>query len=89
MNYYDTIVAASDTVKQTNLLVDSIAELLASPNLGKQVPVVLKFTDGVSSEGKELITHAVLMGAALIVFFCVVFFPALLGYRYAAKKFVV
>ena len=87
-DYYNTVLAVSDAVKHGDLFLDSLAELLASPDWEQRVPVVLKITDGVASEGRGLITHAVFMGAALIVFFCVVFFPALLGYRYAAKKLV-
>jgi hypothetical protein len=86
MEYYNTVLATSDTVKQANSLFDSVSEVLASVNWAQGPPVVLKITDGVASEGKEVITHAAIMGAALILFFCLIFFSALLIYRYVSKR---
>ncbi len=87
MDYYNTVLAASDTVQQANLLLDSAGEVMASANWEQGTPVVLKkITDDVAAEGKGVITHAAIMGAALILFFCLTFFPALLGYRYVSKR---
>jgi len=85
MDYYNTVSAASGTVKQVNSLLDSVDELLASPNWDQRMPVVLKLVDGVESEGEELVTHAFLLGIALmLIFFLGMFFLI----RYASRQFI-
>jgi hypothetical protein len=85
MDYHNTVVVASDTVKQANLLLDSVDELLASTNWEKRMPVVLKLADGVESEGEELITHAFLLGLALMLIF---FLGMFILIRYASRQFI-
>jgi hypothetical protein len=85
MDYYNTVVVASDTVKQANSLVDSVDSLLASPNWGQQMPVVLKLTDGVASESKGVITHVFLLGIALMLIF---FLGMFILIRYASRQFI-
>lgn len=84
MNYYNTVSAASDTVKQANSLVYSVDNLLASPNWEKQIPMVLELTDGLASEGKGVITYAFVLGIALIIIFSL---AMLFLIRYAARQF--
>jgi hypothetical protein len=85
MDYYNTVSAASGTVKQVNSLLDSVDELLASPNWDQRMPVVLKLVDGVESEGEELITHGFLLGIALMLIF---FLGVFILIRYAARQFI-
>ena len=85
MDYYNTVMLASDTVKQTNSLLASVDELLASPNWEKRMPVVLKLADGIESEGEELVTHAFLLGLALVLTFFLGMF-VLIGY--ASRRFI-
>lgn len=84
MNYYNTVLLASDAVKQANSLLDSVEELLASPKWEQQMPVVLKLADAVESEGEELVTHAFVLGIALIIIFSL---AMLVLIRYAARQF--
>jgi hypothetical protein len=82
MDYYNTVVAASDATKQANSLLDSVDEFLGAAKWEERMPMVLKLADSMASEGKGIITHAFILGAALIA----VFFLCLLSYRYAAKR---
>ena len=86
MDYYNTVLIASDAVEQANSLVDSMEALLASPDWQKQMPVALKLAAGVESQGEELVTHAFVYGAALILVFFVALFLTLVGYRYVSKR---
>lgn len=85
MDYHNTVLLASDTVKQANSLLASVDELLASPNWEKRMPVVLKLADGLESEGEELVTHAFLLGLALVLTFFLGMF-VLIGY--ASRRFI-
>jgi signal transduction histidine kinase len=84
MDYQNTVLAASDAVRQANSLLDSVDNLLASPNWEQKMPVMLKLTDGVASESKGVITHAFVLGFALIIIFSV---AMLVLIRYAARQF--
>ncbi len=85
MDYYNTVLEASSAVKQANSLLASMDELLASPNWEKRMPVALKLADGVESEGEELLTHAFLLGLALLLFFFLGMFVLI---RYASRQFI-
>jgi hypothetical protein len=84
MDYYNTVLAASDAVKQASSLLDSVDELLASPNWEQRMPVVLKITDRVESEGEEFINHAFLLAIALMLIF---FLGMFILIRYASRQF--
>jgi hypothetical protein len=84
MDYYNTVSAASDTVKQVNSALDSVDELLASPNWDERMPVVLKLTDAVGSEGEEFMTHVFLLGLGLMLIF---FLGMFILIRYASRQF--
>jgi len=84
MDYYNTVLAASDAVKQASSLLDSVDELLASPNWEQWMPVVLKLANRVESEGEEFINHAFLLGIALMLIF---FLGMFILIRYAARQF--
>ena len=75
--------AASDTVKQTNSLLDSVDELLPSPNWEQRMPVVLKLADGVESESEEFINHAFSLGIALML---ILFLGMSILIRYASSS---
>jgi len=85
MDYYNTALLVSDSVKQANSLLASMEELLASPNWEKRMPVVLKLADGFESEGEELVTHAFLLGLGLMLIF---FLGMLILIRYASRQLV-
>ena len=85
MDYHNTVLLASDTVKQANSLLASVEGLLTSPDWQKQMPVALKLADGVESKGEELVTHAFLLGLALMLIF---FFGMFILIRYASRKFI-
>ena len=48
--------------------------------------MVLKLTDRVESEAEELIKHAFIYGAALVLFFFLALFLTLVGYQYVSKR---
>jgi len=84
MDYHNTVLLASDAVRQANSLLASMDELLASPNWEQRKPVVLKLAADVESQGEELVTHAFLMGLALMLTFFLGMF-VLIGY--ASRRF--
>ena len=84
MDYYNTVSAASDTVNQVNSALDSVDELLASPNWEQKMPVVLKLTDAVESQGEEFMTHVFLLGLGLMLIF---FLGMFLLIRYATRRY--
>lgn len=65
-------------------LVTSINQLLASPTWDRRLPQMMETVDRLESDVERSLNHVFLLGAALIV----VFFVALLAYRYASAKVV-
>jgi len=85
MNYYNTVSLVSDSVKQANSLLASMDELLASPNWEKRMPVALNLLDRLELKGEELVTHAFLLGLALMLIF---FLGMFILTRYASRQFI-
>jgi len=84
MDYYNTVSAASDTVKQVNVLLDSAEGLLGSPNWEQPMPGMFKLANGLASEGKKLITHVFFLGIGLMLLF---FLGMFILIRYGARQF--
>ena len=84
MDYYNTVSVASDTVKQVSVLLDSAERLLGSPNWEQPMPGMFTLANGIASEGKGVITHAFLLGIALMLIF---FLGMFILIRYAARQF--
>ncbi len=82
MDYQNTVLAVSDTLVGVKILLHEFDELAAAKDLQKPFPLVVKITDRLGLETQEVITHAFILGAVLIL----IFFLSLFGYRYAAKR---
>ena len=74
----------SATVENLKGLVVSIDQLLGSPAWDRRLPQVTETADWLESRVERGLNHSFLLGAALIL----VFFLALLAYRYASAKLV-
>jgi hypothetical protein len=84
MDYYNTVAAASDTVKQVDLLLGSVDELMSSPNWDQRMPGMVKLANGLASEGKGVMTYAFLLGIGLMLLF---FLGMFILIRYASRQF--
>jgi len=84
MDYYNTVSAASDTVKQVNVLLGSAERLLGSPSWEQPMPGMFKLANGLASQGKGVITHVFLLGIGLMLLF---FLGMFILIRYGARQF--
>jgi hypothetical protein len=88
MDYYNTVLSASDVITKANTFLDSADQLIASPKWEQQRPGMLTITSDIASEGKSVITHAFVLGIALIISLIIVFSLVMLVLiRYAAKQY--
>jgi hypothetical protein len=82
MDYHNTVLAVSDTLAKVKALLGEYDGLVADADFQKPFPLVVEITDRLGLETQEVITHAFILGAVLIL----IFFLSLFGYRYAAKR---
>jgi hypothetical protein len=81
-NYEAVATKVIEAAQQLDNVITSAERLMASTNWDQTLPPVVKIIDKVEFETAKLVTHIFLCGIALIV----IFFLAMLGYRYAAMK---
>jgi hypothetical protein len=81
-NYEAVATKVMEAAQQLDKVINSAERLMASSHWDQTLPPVVKIVDKVESETEKLVTHVFLCGVALIV----IFFLAMLGYRYAAMK---
>ena len=81
-NYEAVATKVMEAAQQLDKVINSAERLMASSHWDQTLPPVVKIVDKVEFETEKLVTHVFLCGVALIV----VFFLAMLGYRYAAMK---
>jgi hypothetical protein len=81
-NYEAVVTKLTEAAKQLDEVITSAEELMLSANWEQTLPPVVRIVDKVEFEMEKLITHVFLCGVALIV----IFFLAMLGYRYATIK---
>jgi len=83
-NYEAVATKVIEAAQQLDKVITSAERLMASSHWDQALPPVVKIVDRVEFETEKLVTHVFLCGVALIV----IFFSAMLGYRYAAMKLV-
>ena len=81
MDYHNTMVVVSDALKQANLVLDSMDELLTSADWEQRMPVLLRLADRVESKGEELVTQIFIYGVALILIFFLALFLTMVAYQ--------
>ena len=81
-NYEALATKLIEAARQLDKVITSAERLMDSANWEQTLPPVVKIVDKVEFETEQLVTHVFLCGAALIV----IFFLAMLGYRYAAIR---
>jgi len=83
INEYRQLVSeASKTVNELTLLMQSIEVTLESPVLEQNVPRVLNVVEGIDEDLAGLVNRVFLLAALIIV----VFFAAMLAFRYASAR---
>ena len=71
-------------LQQSTVLIKSIDEILTSPGWDQRFPQLVQVVDRIEGEGEEWVDHAFRRAVALIV----IFFLAMLGYRYASVRLI-
>ena len=80
--YRHTAAEASKTLRELNLLLESVGPLMDTLEAKQSLPFVIQVVDSLDKQMEGWITRAFVLAAALIL----IFFLSLLGYRYLSKK---
>ena len=87
--YRETLAEATDGVRQLEVLISGVNQLMLSPGWESTLPRIVEAADQVEKKGEEWMGQAFLLGMVMIVSFLAgAFLVMLVLIRYAAKKFV-
>jgi hypothetical protein len=87
-NYRETIVEATDGVRQLETLISGVNQLMLSPGWESNLPRIVEAVDQVETEGEKWLGHAFLLGMVMIASSLAgILLVMLVLIRYAAKKF--
>jgi hypothetical protein len=87
-NYRETIVEATDGVRQLEALISGVNQLMLSPGWENTLPRIVEAVDKIETEGEKWIGNAFLLGMVMIASSLAgILLVMLVLIRYAAKKF--